>query len=298
MQTFILQCIIFFQNDLDAYPEDRIKINTAISYFDSIALDWIAPFMLAEPRPEMLEDWDSFVRCLLDMFGDRDIMLVAQGKIKKIKMEDNHRAPKYIIEFAQWAPLTGYNEFALAERFYDGLPERLKDKICDVGRPTDFVSLRTLAKQLDARYWERQDEKGAVRSTTTKSDAPKAKDSKSSQPPTNNSTNPPKSSEAKAKPKLPLNSAGRLNDEERRRRMENKLCLYCASPDHIRANCPSAPPMPNASKASSETSKTTTTSQTTTATPRVGRVVVTVPAEPSATITTVEEEPEATSENK
>ncbi|KLO04694.1 hypothetical protein SCHPADRAFT_813734, partial [Schizopora paradoxa] len=46
-----------------------------------------------------------------------------------------------------------------------------------------------------------------------------------------------KAPETKPKNKPQLNSAGRLSKEERKRRMENKLCLYCAAPDHIRKDC-------------------------------------------------------------
>lgn len=296
VQTFILQCTLYFQNDIEAYAEDYKKINTAISYFEDLALNWITPFLLVQPRPSLLQNWGEFVRTLHDMFGDRDIMLVAQSKIEHLRMADNHHAPRYIIEFAQWAPLTGYNEIALMKQFYDGLPERLKDKISELEPSETFADLRILTQRLDARYWRRQFEKEPARRQQTKSgEKPKetkpASTSASASGTTANKT-------TEAKPKNKLNSAGRLSDEERKRRMENKLCLYCAAPDHIRANCPSAPPMNNNPKPSSDAPKPAANAPG----PRVGRVVLTVPAEPSASIEQVEEStPEAApdaSENK
>lgn len=247
----------------------------------------------------MLSSWNLFVRSLHEMFGDRNIALVAQRKIEKLKMEDNHHAQKYIIDFAQWAPLTGYNEIALAKRFYDGLPDRLKDHICQIGRPQEFVALRGLAQDLDGRYWERQDDSVASRSGgSTRANPPKTKDGKTDSTQTSGNSKLPAKADPKPKTNLPLNSAGRLNDDERRRRMDNKLCLYCASPDHIRVNCPTAPPARNLPKPASESSKTTTTTtQSTASNSRVGRVVLTVPPEGSATIETIEESTEESSEN-
>ena len=293
VQTFILQCTLYFQNDLEAYVEDYKKINTAISFFEDLAMNWITPFLYIDPRPEILEDWGVFVRTLHDMFGDRDIMILAQSKLDALKMLDQHHAPRYIIEFAQWAPLTGYNEVALMRTFYNGLPERLKDKLSDIETPTTFADLRQTIQRLDARYWKRQYEKEPPRRATNKP-AEKPKDQKPAAS-GNATASTSKTPETKAKAKPQLNSAGRLSDEERRRRMENKLCLYCAAPDHIRANCPTAPQM---NKTTPDASKTTAANTTA---PRVGRVVLTVPAEPSATIEAVEEsstEATETSESK
>jgi Zinc knuckle len=33
----------------------------------------------------------------------------------------------------------------------------------------------------------------------------------------------------------------KLTQEEKKRRMENKLCLYCGKPGHIVKECPTAP---------------------------------------------------------
>ncbi|KAG6326522.1 hypothetical protein ID866_12567 [Astraeus odoratus] len=38
--------------------------------------------------------------------------------------------------------------------FYNGLPDRIKDKIARVGKPPRLVDLRTMAQGIDARYWE------------------------------------------------------------------------------------------------------------------------------------------------
>lgn len=244
VSTFILQCIIFFQNDIDAYPNERIKINTAISYFEGLALDWVSPLILLRPTPAILTDWVSFTRGLTEMFGDRHVAVHAARYIDKLTMKDNQRAQRYIIEFAQHAPLTGYNEVALSNAFYNGLPDRLKDRICEVGRPTEFTALRALALNLDDRYWERQSELGSSSKTTTGS-PPSNRDTttKPQSSSTTSSQSKPASSNKPAndKPKIPGNqvtTSGKLTEEEKQRRRDRNLCMYCGSDAHLRPACP------------------------------------------------------------
>ena len=303
IQTFILQCIIFFQNDTDAYPNDAIKINTAVSYFEGLALEWISPFLFHDPKPAMLTDWTTFMKGLHDMFGDRNVPLVAARTLEKLSMKDNHHVQKYMIDFAQWAPLTGYNDIALANLFYNGLPDRLKDRICEHGRPSEFTALRNLALQFDARHWERQNETSQTSRANTATSAPNntAKDFKPKAQ-TNTPATPNSSPPEKPKPKIPsnqLNSSGRLTEDEKQRRRDKSLCMYCGSPEHARAVCPLAPPPRPTNTPASEASKSTTTqTRTTTSTnnSRVGRVVISVPADPPALLEAIDEEPEA-SEN-
>ncbi len=87
-----------------AYPTDQRKINTAISYFEGLALDWITPFLLTTPVPALLTDWNTFVRGLHEMFGDKNIASRCRPESRSGYDEDSHHAQRYIIDFAQWPP--------------------------------------------------------------------------------------------------------------------------------------------------------------------------------------------------
>jgi hypothetical protein len=47
---------------------------------------------------------------------------------------------------------------AVTRQYYKALPDRLKDEIARIGKPTDLHDLQDLVATLDQRYWERQSE--------------------------------------------------------------------------------------------------------------------------------------------
>ena len=150
---------------------------------------------------------------------------------------------------------------ALRYQFYRGLPDRIKDRISEVGKPTNLHALRTLAQQIDHRYWERKSEKsregGSNNNTNkTKSDKPnsdnkssnnsdnrqqtKNSGSKSDNPaPRSNNQNQQKNDNKPApKPYADkLGKDGKLTPEERQRRFTNNLCLFCGKAGHSAKDC-------------------------------------------------------------
>ncbi len=121
-----------------------------------------------------------------------------------------------------------------------GLPDRLKDRICEHGRPSEFVELRSLALALDGRHWERHSEMSGSRNASISQSSPVASTprinttasspSTTFKPSTNQNTKPDR-------PKIPGNqvtSSGHLTEEEKQRRRDLKLCMYCGSNEHLR----------------------------------------------------------------
>jgi hypothetical protein len=78
--------------------------------------------------------------------------------LKGLRYKDSSKATCYTIEFNRHARHTGWNKQALTRCYYKGLPDRLKDDIARVGKPTSLQSLQELVSTLDQRYWERQSE--------------------------------------------------------------------------------------------------------------------------------------------
>jgi len=57
--------------------------------------------------------------------------------------------------------------------YYKGLPDRLKDEIAHLGKPSSLKALQDIVATLDQRYWEcqteiNQDKKSASASTSIK----------------------------------------------------------------------------------------------------------------------------------
>ena len=91
--------------------------------------------------------------------------------LENLRYRDSGKATCYTIDFNRHARKTGWNEQALSRQYYKGLPDRLKDEIARLGKPSSLKALQDLVATLDQRYWERQteinrDKKSASASTS------------------------------------------------------------------------------------------------------------------------------------
>lgn len=172
-------------------------------------------------------------------------------------MKHSDRINNYLVKFNENATKVGWDDNSLMFQFYRGLPDRLKDQFSHHGKPELLTEMKTKAQEYDARYWARKEEKRrdshnrpSHHSSTPKSDH-SSHNSNKNQSSHNSSSTPssnPRSDNQKAsqsgfssKPKHPnthLNKEGKLSDVERKRRMDNKLCVICGESGHFRNNCP------------------------------------------------------------
>ena len=169
-------------------------------------------------------------------------------------MKDGQRINKYVVEFNRIAlQIRGYGEGALRHHFYNGLPDRIKDEVSRVRKPSTLSDLRHLVQAIDARYWERKSEvsrqtKPSANPSTSKSTSDKPstsasassftaapKDTKESKGKAANT-----SGSSRGKPDLTtkLGKDGKLTAAEWKNRFNNKLCMFCSLPGHITKDCP------------------------------------------------------------
>jgi hypothetical protein len=193
----------------------------------------------------------------------------ATNALEVLKYKDSTKAARYTIDFNRHSHRTGWNDVALSRQYYKGLPDRLKDEIARIGKPTELRPLQELVATLDQRYWERQSEISREKRSTAASNTSQNKstspDNRSenrsgnpnasgSRPNTNNqqakSKDQKKAAPAANAPSSSSNSGnktntisdllgpdGKLKPEERQRRMDNHLCLRCGKPGHTVHNC-------------------------------------------------------------
>ena len=169
-------------------------------------------------------------------------------------MKDTQRISEYLVKFNSLAVRCSWGEPALRFRFYDGLPARLKDEISKgEGKPRTLTELRERAKNIDARYWERQAERSREqhqgqkqsKQTTTTSTATTSTSTPSTSSKTPSRTTDQKTPKNKdAKPTTPradltgkLDTHGKLTDKESQNRIDKNLCMYCGKPGHRTADC-------------------------------------------------------------
>jgi Retrotransposon gag protein len=277
VEAFNFQCQMYFSARSADFPTDRACVTFALSYLKGNPLDWFQNELSrtldgeSDP-PRWFSNYSFFVKELRRLFGPRDPVLDATNALEALRYKDSTKATRYTIDFNRHGHRTGWNDQALTRQFYKGLPDRLKDEIARVGKPTTLQSLQDLVATLDQRYWERQTEisrdkrSGSSNSSTNQSKSTDNRsDSRSDNRsnPSNSSHNThksgqnqqsrngsntnqkkPASSSSSSAPNKPsiadlLGPDGKLKPEERKRRMDNSLCLRCGAAGHTVQNCPS-----------------------------------------------------------
>ena len=175
-------------------------------------------------------------------------------------MCDNQRITKYLVEFNRLAARVQWGNTALRCQFYNRLPPQIKDEISRFGKPDNLQELRTLSQTIDARYWEHQSEatretpanrvpanqerannKGQTRPNPLAQNVANKKgntgdktaSSSSNTSNTNTSGTPKPPSDLAFK----LGANGRLTQQEKQRRMDQNLCLFCGKPGHMAKDC-------------------------------------------------------------
>lgn len=258
LNNFILLCNLYFRNN-SAYSDDENKVTLALSYLRGTALEYFEPSLLdSDDFPIWMDNWSAFVRTLRTQFGPIDPTADAEDGIDNLKMHDNQHIVKYNVEFNRLAIRTGWGDSVLRHRYYSGLAERIKDIMGQQGKPATLEDMKTLAHSIDSRHWERLREKsraGKSKSDNTdKSDKNNNKtDDKGKTPaPGNNSNNNNKkgnksNDKSNKAPSTSGNSTsisdklgkdGKLTQQERQRRFDNNLCLFCGGTGHTAKECP------------------------------------------------------------
>ena len=263
LRAFLMQLELNFNDRPTVFRLDRTKVNYALSYLKGTALDWFEPGLFGPGgslEPRWLSSYADFVRELRVNFGPHDPVGDAESELERLHMKENQRITKYMVDFSRLAAQCQWGEAALRHQFYRGLPGRIKDEIARVGKPILLTELRKLAQSIDARYWERRSEISRETPTTTKNSAPSkpaseqnSKPSSSQKPSEKKADNSdrPASRPAASRPNTnatpasrnpelqgKLGKDGKLTAEERQRRFDNKLCMFCGGTGHMARDCP------------------------------------------------------------
>ena len=263
LNNFLLQCNLFFRSS-SVYEDDTARVSFALSYLRGMALDYFEPSIIdSDEAPIWMDNWSAFVRTLRIQFGPIDPTAEAEESIDNLKMHDNQHILKYNVEFTRLAVRTGWDDSVLRHRYYSGLAERIKDVMGQQGKPATLEDMRTLAHTIDSRHWERSREKS--RSGKSKTDASDKSDHRSDKTDDKNKSGSSSGNKSKGKtssgkpastsgtsssaPSIAdkLGKDGKLTPQERQRRFDNNLCLFCGGTGHTAKDC---------SKASSSAAKT------------------------------------------
>jgi len=266
LEVFLFQCQMYLAVRSDDFPDDESKVTFVLSYLKGSPQDWFQLELNHAMTSWQLPDWFTtywtFIDELQRLFGPRDPITNAMNSLESLKLKDSGKDTKYTIDFNCYARKTGWNEQALARQFYKNLLDQLKDEITCIGKPTALKILQDLVATLDQRYWERQSEinrdkkastsssnstpankstasdnrSGNQQSGGSKQDNWQQQRNKDQQKPTASTSATPKN-----KPNPIANLLGpdrKLTPEERKCRLDNKLCLHCGKLGHMVLDCP------------------------------------------------------------
>src|SRR5438046_1962780 len=220
LHSFLVQCQLNFYDKPTAFQTERAKVNFALSYLKGTALDWFKPALSEDSSilsPEWLYDWRIFTDELRSNFGPHDPVGDAENELENLRMRDNQRITKFMVEFNRLSTQTNWGPAALRHQFYRGLPNRIKDEIARVGKPATLTELRTLSQSIDTRYWERRAE--VARENTSQVQKPSSSN-------TTTMTTTPKSQEKRifpAKP-TPTTSSTHAASSSKGPDLSDKLC--------------------------------------------------------------------------
>src|SRR5258707_14572843 len=255
LQPFLLQCQLMFNSYPQHYASNSSKVFFMISYLKKSALEWFKiGVMESDPRLALTwhASWPEFLSEIRTHFGPSNPTRTAEIELCHLSMQYDSRISEYLVRFNTLASQVYWGDVALQFQFYDGLPERLKEKVAILGKPESLREMVNVTVCYDALYWECQTEQRLTRRFDPKPAL--SRPSKPLRTPTN--TLPPTNRNSVSTPRQPeaprsrlctpkpydnmLGLDGKLKPEELERRCKGRLCLVCGSGNHHASECPTS----------------------------------------------------------
>lgn len=239
---FLQQCEAAFIYREQYYASDKNKVTFVGSRLTDHALSW---YMNVLRNDTLLNNWQSFLDSFLSQFGDPDEKNTAARQLERIRMGPNEDALSYITRFRELRSILNWPDEPLLRPFRLGLSERiLNDMAYNRVQPQTLEELMECAREADSRHREYDADR---RSTHYSSDTgPRRRNiqrshrSSSARPASGSDSRRFVKTEQHARPNKPnyLTAGNKLTPEERQRRIDLKLCGYCAKSDHKLSECP------------------------------------------------------------
>lgn len=214
------------------FPTEDTKIDFVISYLHDDAFRWVEPYLQIRDNPEsptpMFASMTAFLEALLKAKGDPDIKATYTRRLYNLRQTSS--ASAYATEFFRISAYLGWDDTALRSQFEYGLKGEIKDALAlRDSDPATVQELAEVAIRLDNRLYARKEEsKGRA---TPLRQAP----SRAHAPPAHPPARDPQAMDLDASTSKRFKP---LTYQEKQRRRDNNLCMYCGEPGHRAADCP------------------------------------------------------------
>mgnify|MGYP002804392277 CR=1 FL=1 len=227
-QVFLTQCSLHFLCRPVVFSENHSKVAFILSYLSGDAAAWSMP--LVTRNDPILYDYEGFKTEFLRIFDRRAAAQATDNELLDLK-QGNRDLITYLAQFNKLIVETGWPEEKRAAIFYRGLKDELKDALSQIPkRPTEVSELIDLVLQMDHRLSERRNERRRDhRPLPPRFDRVSLESSRVTETP------------AVEEPMQIGSIRGPLSKEEKEKRRQGKLCLYCGNAGHFVKECPKKP---------------------------------------------------------
>ena len=218
---FVQQVRLYLRLYHSRYPDGFTQVAFIGTLLSGNARSWFAP--LLEKDSPILYNLEAFLERFTAAFGDSDRERVAERKIQNLR-QGSRSAAIYAAEFQQLTCDLDWNDKAYMTRFRYGLRDDVKNLLITMPKVDTLEELISQAIVCDNRLFElRQERRSSWRNDGAFTACPRS--------PENHSTGPEPMQIDTVRFKT-------LTSEEKKRRMEEGLCLYCGDGGHRAGNCP------------------------------------------------------------
>lgn len=246
-KTFSSHLSLFFTANATLYPSDTEKILFAISRLgDGSAFKYMEQYIpdfqkSAAVRPLIISNYDTFMATMSENFGILNAHVVAEAQLRSLRQKGS--AMDYTNKFLELAAETDWNDSAKISQYRLGLKDTVQDMLALTDDPKDFATFASKAISIDKRQYARSVEKQNSQNTSRATALPASP----VRPPAKATTLAPRFSSpaltltpaAPANPMaMDLSQVRHITPEEKKRRQEKGLCLYCGAGDHFAKVCP------------------------------------------------------------
>jgi len=238
-REFIGQCRLVFYSDPATYAVPDLQITYACSFLRARAFNWMLNLReQSNGVTPLFDTFDDFATALQSTFGLANTADRARSKIRTIRQKSS--VSDYSIDFNYIAIDTQFNDESLKMFYHDGLKDEVKDLLLTLPEPKTLALLQTAAINCDNRIYRRLME-GKKATPRTLHPTPSHSHSSTLRQGTPERSRTDSSGFAPMQldnVNITTSRRGPISSAEKKRRWDNKLCLYCGDAGHIRETCP------------------------------------------------------------
>jgi hypothetical protein len=161
LEGWLTACRMSFANQPSKFGTERKKVLWATTFLTGLPLQAFQPLinkhLAGDDTIGEMTSFETFAMALRGLYGDPN--LEPSSKTALHFLQQTGSVAAYYAKFVSHSQYTNLSDNALADYFYRGLNEKIKDKLAEMGPWKGLFDLKARATQYDSRMRERKAEK-------------------------------------------------------------------------------------------------------------------------------------------